>query len=170
MDSVDGKSFVQSLRGTHFLGGLCLKFVVAVMGSMLIGFLPEALIGRYYYNSGFEAYSPAIFVTAIMLGYLVARSLGHSPAMWVWIIGLLGLAYGAYSESSQWYKGLAHSRLDYIAANFFGPTSKCSDTECLNELVFTTPFAATVGYSVGAAFGVRSYRKTQRTTTNLGNP
>jgi hypothetical protein len=168
MDSLDRKSFSQSLRETHFLGGLCLQFAVAVLGSMLIGFLPEAFMSRYYYNSGFEAYSPAIFAAAIMLGYLVTRRLGHSPAMWVWIVGLLWLAYGVYEGSSYWYKGAAHSRLDYIAANFFGPTSKCSDTECLHELFVTTPFAATVGYSLGAAFGLHSYRKTERTRTNLG--
>jgi hypothetical protein len=162
MGSVDGKSFSHSLN--TFLGGLFLQFVLAVVGSMLIGFLPEAFISRYYYNSGFEAYSPAIFATAIMLGYLVTRSLGHSSAimrklghssaMWVWIVGLVWLVYGAYDESSQWYKGVAHSRLDYIVANFFGPTSKCSETECLNELFFTTPFTATIGYSLGAAIGL----------------
>jgi hypothetical protein len=134
---------------------------------MVIGFLPEAFISRYYYNSGFEAYSPAIFATAIMLGYLVTRLLGHSPAMWVWIVGLVWLAYGAYDGSRQWYMGLAHSRLDYIVANFFGPSSKCSDTECLDELFVTTPFAATVGYSLGAPFGLRSYRNFQRTIANI---
>ena len=170
MESVGGKSFAQSLRETHFLGGLSLQFFLAVVGSMSIGFLPEALISRYYYNSGVEAYSPAISVTAIMLGYLVARKLGHSPATWVWIGGLAWLLYGAYSESSQWNRGAAHSRLDYVVANFFGPTSKCSATECLNELFCTTPFAATVGYSLGAAFGLRSFRKTQRTRLNSSDP
>jgi|SRR5882672_3520764 len=118
MDSVGGKSFSQSLNETHFLGGLCLHFPVAVVGSMVIGFLPEAFISRY-------------------------------------------------DGSRQWHTGLAHSRLDFITANFFGPTSKCSDTECLDELFVTTPFAATVGYSLGAAFGLRSYRNSQRTIANI---
>jgi hypothetical protein len=134
---------------------------------MLIGFLPEVFTARYYYNSGFEAYSPAIFATASVLGCLVTRGLGHSPAMWVRMVGLVWLVYGAYDGSGYWYKGAAHSRLDYVAANFFGPTTKCSNTECLYELFVTTPFPATVGYSLGSAFGLRAYRKTQRTRTNL---
>lgn len=169
MEPADGKTFTQSLRESHFLPGLFLQGVVAILGSMFIGFLPELLASRYYYNSGFEAYSPAILATAVILGYLVSRRLGHSPAMWVWIVGLVWLAYGAREQSSYWYKGLATSRVDYIAANFFGSARKCSDTECLGEFFFTTPFAATVGYSLGAAFGLRSYRKTQQTRTNLAS-
>ena len=169
MEPVDGKSFSQSLRGSHFLLGLFLQAVVAILGSMLIGILPEAFISRYYSDSGFEAYSPAISATAIVIGYLATRKFGHSPAIWVWTIGLAWLAFGAYEESSYWYKGLASSRLDYIAANFFGPTRRCSDTECLGEFFFTTPFAATVGYSLGAVFGLRSYRKTEQPGTNLAN-
>jgi hypothetical protein len=169
MKSADGKSFTQSLRDSYFLLGLFLQGVVAILGSMFIGFLPEVFASRYYYNSGFEAYSPAILATAVILGYLVSRRLGHSPAMWVWTVGLVWLAYGAYEESSYWHQGLAISRLDYIAANFFGPTRRCSPTECLGEFFFTTPFAATVGYSLGAAFGLRYYRKTQHARTNLAS-
>jgi hypothetical protein len=169
MERVDGTSFSQSLRPLYFLLGLFLQAVVAVLGSMLIGILPEAFTGRYYYNSGLEAYSPAILAVAIILGYLATRKYGHSPAMWVWIIGLAWLAFGVYEESSYWHMGLAPSRLDFIASNFFGSTRRCSDTECLGEFFFTTPFAATVGYSLGAGFGLRSYRKTEPPRTNLAN-
>jgi hypothetical protein len=163
MTSIDAKGLAQSLRDSHFLLGLFLQGAVAILGSMLIGFFPEALISRYYYNSGFEAYSPAILATAIVLGYFVNRRLGHSPALWVWVVGLVWLAYGAYDESKLWYTTGAISRMSFIVDNFFGPTSKCSGSECLGELFSTTPFAATVGYSMGAAFGLRSYRKADKT-------
>ena len=34
--------------------------------------------------------------------------------------------------------------------NLFGPTLKCSNSECLGELFFTIPFTASVTYSLGA--------------------
>jgi hypothetical protein len=46
--------------------------------------------------------------------------------------------------------------------NFFGPTLKCSGSECFCEVLFTTVFSATVGYSAAAAFGLRSHRKRQQ--------
>jgi hypothetical protein len=168
MEPADRKNFSQSLRDSHFLVGLFLQAVVAIFGSMFLGFLPEVFASRYYYNSAFEAYSPAILTTAVIFGYFVSRRFGHSPAPWVWTV-LVWLAYGAYEESSYWYNSLAASRLAYIADHFFGPTRKCSSSECLGEFFFTTPFAATVGYSLGAAFGLRSYRKTQQTRPNLAS-
>jgi hypothetical protein len=135
---------------------------VAVICSMVIGFFPEAFAGRYYLNTGLEPYSPAILVTAITLGYLLNRKLGHSAAIWVWVAGLVWLTYGIYDESRFWHNTLHSSRLSFILDDFFGPTSKCGGNECLGEFLFTTPAAATLGYSLGAVFGLRSYRKTER--------
>ena len=42
------------------------------------------------------------------------------------------------------------TRWGYAIANLFGPTIKYSGSECLYELLFTTPFAASVTYSLGA--------------------
>jgi hypothetical protein len=36
------------------------NYIVAVAGGMIIGFLPEALVSRIYYNTGLEPYSPMI--------------------------------------------------------------------------------------------------------------
>lgn len=136
-----------------------LHTVVAVVGSMLIGFGPEALVSRYYYNTVIEPYSPAILLTALVLGYLVNRILGDRAAQWVWVPGLLWLLFGAYDESKYWANSFALSRLSYVMDNFFGPTLKCSGSECFAEVLFTTVFSATVGYSVAAAFGLRSHQK-----------
>ena len=135
---------------------------VAVICSMVIGFFPEAFAGRYYLNTGIEAYSPVILVTATTLGYLLNRKLGHSAAQWVWVAGLVWLAFGINDESRFWHNSLYSSRLSFILDNFFGSTTKCSGTECLCEFLFTTPAAATLGYSLGAVLGLRSHRKTER--------
>ncbi|MGB8987982.1 MAG: hypothetical protein WCC37_15385 [Candidatus Sulfotelmatobacter sp.] len=132
---------------------LALHCFVAVAGGMLLGFLPEALIGKLYYNTGFEAYSPAIALTALLLGYFVSNRIGNGrSASWVWIIGFLWLLFGICDETRSWSATWSpeKTRWGYTLANFFGPTLKCSGSECLDELFFTTPFTATVVYSIGA--------------------
>lgn len=131
---------------------LALHFIVAVAGGMLIGFLPEALVSRAYYNTGLEPYSPAIAVAALLLGYFVAYRLRVRVAMWTWTIGVLWLVVGVNELTRHWSASWSpeKTRWGYAIANLFGPTIKCSGSECLYELLFTTPFAASVMYSIGA--------------------
>jgi hypothetical protein len=84
--------------------------------------------------------------------------------------GLVWLLFGAYDESKYWANSLATSRLSYVIDNFFGPTLKCSGSECFAEVLFTTVFFATVGYSAAAAFGLRSYRKREQLRTAAPMP
>jgi len=66
--------------------------------------------------------------------------------------GVLWLAFGIYGETRLWSASWSGetTRLQYAFAEFFGPTSKCSGSECLNEVFFTMPFVASVMYSFGA--------------------
>jgi hypothetical protein len=126
---------------------------VAVAGGMIVGFLPEALVSRMYYNSGLEPYSPMIAITAFLLGYFAARLVfdGHG-ATFIWIIGLAWMIFGIYDTTRNWSASWSpeKTRWGYMLANLFGPTLKCSGSECLGELRFTTPFTASITYSVGA--------------------
>ena len=127
---------------------------------MIIGFLPEALISRMYYNSGLEPYSPVIAATSFGLGYFVAdRILNGRAATFVWIIGVAWMVFGIYDTTRYWSASWSpeKTRWGYALANLFGPTVKCSGSECLGELFFTTPFAASITYSVGAC--LRNWRK-----------
>lgn len=67
--------------------------------------------------------------------------------------------FGMYSESALWRTTRAASRVFYIRDNYFGATTRCSGSECLDGLFFTTPFAASVGYSIGAGLGFLRYRR-----------
>lgn len=132
---------------------LTLHFLLATGGGMLIGFCPEALIGKLYYNTGIEAYSPAIALTAFLLGYLVSfRLLSPRTATWTWVVGALWLLVGIQELTIGWNASWSpeRSRWSYAVANLFGSTLRCSGSECLDELLFTTPFAASVMYSIGA--------------------
>jgi hypothetical protein len=155
----------QSLRDLGFWPSLFLHTVVAVFGSMIIGFQPEAFIGHLYYNTGLEAYSPMILIVAGCLGFFLNRKLGHSAACWVWVLGNAWLAFGAYSDSGYWFNAGYSSRMQDIMANFFGRISACGGSECLSELLFTAPCSASIVYSLAALCGLLSYRKTKLKTT-----
>lgn len=143
------------ISGQTFAWPLCwvAHYFIAVVGGMIIGFLPESFASQLYYNSGLEPYSPIIAATAFLLGYLVAGSIFQGrAATFAWIIGLAWMLFGIYAETRSWSASWSteKTRWSYMLANLFGPTLKCSGTECMGELFFTTPFTASITYSVGA--------------------
>lgn len=132
---------------------LLAQYFVAVVGAMIIGFLPEVLLSRGYYNTAFAPFSPAIASIAFFLGYFASpRIRKGQAAAFVWVVGLLWLIYGMYDSVGYWSASWSpeKTRWSYMLANLFGPTDKCSGSECIGELIFTTPFAASVMYSLAA--------------------
>ncbi len=132
---------------------LVFHFFLAAAGGMFIGFLPEALCEKLYYNTGLEPYSPMIAVCAFLLGYFVSfRMFSLRAATWTWTLGLLWLTIGVHELSMHWSFWWSPEKTvwGYVLANLFGATLKCSGSECLYELLFTTPFAASITYSMGA--------------------
>jgi len=120
---------------------------------MIIGFLPELYLSFLYHGTVLEGFAPAIALTALLLGYFVSRRVFRArAARWTWIIGLLWLSFGIYDETRFWSPSWSSekTRLAFAFAEFFGPTSKCSDSECLDVVLFTCPFVASVTYSIGA--------------------
>lgn len=55
--------------------------IVAMVGSCVIGLIPEGGVSRYYYNTGLEPYSPVIFAVAVLLGFGINAKFGHTSAM-----------------------------------------------------------------------------------------
>ena len=120
---------------------------------MIIGFLPEAALSRAYANTYLAPYSPAIALIAFLLGYFLSpRVKKGQAATFVWVVGLLWLIYGMYDGLGYWSASWSPEKTRWSAmlAGLFGPTDKCSGSECLGELIFTTPFAASVTYSIAA--------------------
>jgi hypothetical protein len=133
---------------------LLIHSFVAVVVSGLLGFLPEVFLGKLYYNSGLEAYSPAIAITALLLGYFASPRLGAKAATSTWICGVAWMIFGIYDTGSGWSRTWSSdpTRWSYVVSNLFGPSVRCTGSECLGELLFTTPFAAMITYSLGALF------------------
>ncbi len=133
-----------------------LHFVGATLISMVVGFIPEATLGQWIFSHvthSLEPFSPFVAAIAAVLGFLVARSWHDRRAVWAWIPGLLWFALGIHSmllvngivQSGQWV-GSSPSR--FLFDNLL--SDKCGDTECLNELFFTTPLVCSVAYSLAS--------------------
>jgi len=75
-----------------FVPRVCLRFIVVVMASSALGFLPEATLGqKLYHGTAIEPFSPFMASSAALLGVFVAHKLLDRAALWSWIPGLLGI-------------------------------------------------------------------------------
>jgi hypothetical protein len=131
--------------------GLGTHYVVAVVGGMLLGFIPEDLLSRFYRFSSIQAFAPGIGVTALLLGFFVSHRFRDLPlASWIWVIGSIWFFCGVHELTSSWSPSWSHERSawEYAKTQLFSP--RCGDTECLYQLFYTVPLVASVMYSVGA--------------------
>lgn len=129
-----------------------------MFGGVIAGFIPEVMFGYVIHRTPLEPFAPAISVIAMLLGFYIAPRLLPGGAFLAWLPGLLWLGYGMWDESRHWNPSWSDvpSRWQYAVNNFL--TTRCGSTECLGELIFTYPFAASVAYSVGAIAGRRRDR------------
>jgi hypothetical protein len=90
---------------------LVAHYFIAVVGAMIIGFVPEALLSPLYYNT--------------------------RAARWIWVLGLLWLTFGIFDETKFWSPSWSSekSRTGYAFAQFFGPSSKCGGSAEVKKLV-----------------------------------
>jgi hypothetical protein len=139
----------QNWERMQWLLSLLLHSFVAMAVSAFVGGLPEVALSRYL-DPRIKPYAPIIAMTALVLGYFVSRQIASRAATFVWIVGVLWISCGFYSVASSWSREWStHStRWSYATANLF--TTSCSETECLNQLIFTIPFVATFAYTLGA--------------------
>ncbi len=131
---------------------------------------PRPFFSGYYQYSRIAAFSPCIAATAFLVSLLVNRTRRDRAALFIWIVGVLWLAVALWDEGRGWEYTWAHeSRTQYLIHMFFGTAQQCSASECIGELLFTTPCAAAIAYSLGAAIGwmipsSRRIRKPVQTT------
>jgi hypothetical protein len=137
----------------RWLGAVILQFVIAEVVSFFCGWLPEIKFGPQLQNSGWEPYSIFITIAALILGfYLSPVILKGKGAAWTWIVGVLWLAFNFFDLAKDWSPGWssAADRWAYAVNDLFGKTGQCSGSECLGELIVTTPCSVAVAYSAGA--------------------
>jgi hypothetical protein len=132
----------------------------AVVAAFIVGIIPELLVGTLYRSTFLEAFSPAVAITALLLGYFFGYKLDREHlAGWTWICGLIWLLIGIHELTSSWSPSWSHteSAWRYARTQLFGSIRLCSDSECLYELFFTTPFTISVTYSLGGF--LKKYRQ-----------
>ena len=101
------------------------NFLLAVLGGMILGFLPEVALRKLLCNSRLEPFSPAAAVCALLLGFFVSPKIFNGrAASWIWVIGTFWLIYGIHETMSSWNADWATEKTawGYANANLFGPT------------------------------------------------
>jgi hypothetical protein len=141
--------------------------LIAVAGGFVLGILPEIGLEHFCERIGLGAfaplYSPVVPIIAFFLGYFISgRVLGAKVAAWTWTAGLAWLIFGVYWDDLRLWNATwstENGRIGSALGDFFGPTRKCGNMECLAEIVYPIPFIASVMYSIGA------YRRRRQVTT-----
>jgi hypothetical protein len=129
--------------------------LVRYLGHLGSATLAAGLIGVILSASLSGMFKEPLFFTMLLggasMGYLVNLNMRDLSACLVWIVPFIWLVYGIQDATGSVSQAWAHqSRFAYIWDNFFG--TRCSGTECMNELLFTAPFLSSISYSITAYF------------------
>jgi hypothetical protein len=155
----------------QFLGTWGIAFVAAFGLFSLFDLLPN--FGDWKPSARFvhwllteNSFYPVQIVAGLYVGWLLGRRFRHRSMLWIWVLPLTILCYALVTASiliPEWASVLARpvtvqSRLSY----YFG--SGCQPrAHCLDQLMMTMPFYASVAYSLGALIA-RHTRKDVSTT------
>jgi hypothetical protein len=94
-----------------------------------------------------------------LLGFLVCQFARHRSARWVGAVGLLWfIVYNAWELNFIWhspyYRALPGGPFRYEFEQLF--TTKCTDSECWEQLFVTVPVLCCIGYSLGAWLALKT--------------
>jgi hypothetical protein len=134
-------------------GSMAVSLVVITPASWLLRMagLDLSYIGRL------GPYTPAFWAMALLLGLLTNRYMENRFAGWVWAVGLVFLfVVMAWDVSILKHSGRSHYWRYELDQLFSINSGKCGDSECLEELLVTTPVLNSIAYSVGAWLAFRS--------------
>ena len=106
---------------------------------------------------------PVQILTGFYFGWFLGRRFPHKSMLWVWILPFLILAYVFVAGPivSPWASVLLRpeslrGRLDF----YFGWGCQPRRDRCMDQLLFTMPFYASVTYSLGALLARKMPAKT----------
>jgi hypothetical protein len=107
---------------------------------------------------------PVQIVVGLCFGWMLGRQFNHKSMLWIWILPLAILIYAfaatpifSSRASILTLPTTVQSRLSY----YFGWGCQPRD-HCLNQLLITLPFYASVAYSFGALLGRNTFTKLQK--------
>ena len=104
-------------------------------------------------------YGPAVWWPGTVLGFFMNRRMLHRAACFVWLSGLVWLAWGILSVATSWGP-VEMSSMTHVKVELFPMTrsdyNACAVSECFGPLLWTWPALSSVTYSIGAALGLLS--------------
>jgi hypothetical protein len=108
---------------------------------------------------------PAHIVLGLSLGWLLARSLHERSMLWVWLFPSFAMIYALVaiptltprSVMSGYYAGVAQSRWSH----YFGWGCQLGNY-CLDQTSFTSPFYASLAYSLAALIALKTFAPSRR--------
>jgi len=146
--------------------GLFLHTAMALIGGGAVALLLGGITVRLvYFITGLELFrevvSPFYWMWVALLGFFVNILARTRSAVWIGVLGLIYMAAMiawdfSVIRHSEYYLRLPGGPWRYEWNQLF--TSKCSDSECLGELLITAPTFALISYSIGAAIALRVRR------------
>jgi FtsH-binding integral membrane protein len=160
------KSLGREIIGLLFHGAFA-AFAGTIIGCILTSLFGSAIVWVFDVRSsewkrllGDVPYSPFIWGSGLLLGFLINRRMQDRSACWLGVFGVLVfLLLMAWDVSllrhSVYYRGATGGHFwKYEVGQLFALNSNvCGNSECLGELFFTTPFFSLISYSVGACIG-----------------
>lgn len=154
---------MSKIIATFFLHVL-LAMVVSVVFGGLICAIVQTIIGpvspQYWVNKLITdaPYSPALWGSSLVLGFLVNRRLRSRSASWVWALGLAWLSIWVWGAIDSYHASSCQgcSVTQNVWRNLFTISEHACSQDCLPELFGTTPVLNAFAYSLGASLGLRS--------------
>jgi hypothetical protein len=147
--------------------GFCLHVLLAMTGAFLLAPVIVQVVLRlvclvagvnlYQIPDIFQrALSPISVLTYVLFGFLLNRYLRHRSAPWIVTIGVVWLGTALLWD----FRGFGHS--EFIGGHFWRYefnqlfTSKCVQSECLEQWIVAVPAMAIVWYGIGSWIGLRA--------------
>jgi hypothetical protein len=110
-------------------------------------------------------YGPLVWWPGLLLGFFVNRRALHRAACFVWLLGLIWLAFGIASAATSW-RPAGMSWMTHVGVELFPlQPGECGTAECLRVLFCTWPAVNSVAYSIGAALALLSHRDNEGLST-----
>jgi hypothetical protein len=104
---------------------------------------------------------PVQIVAGLYFGWLLGRRFQHKAMLWIWVLPLAILSYFLI-VTPVWTSVLAGtSTIGVRLSHYFGWGCQ-PRARCLDQLVVTMPFYASVAYSLGALLARNAYMKARQ--------
>jgi hypothetical protein len=167
-----GRKLTTALKRLTAHGMLAIPFagVCAIHGMIAVEVVLR-LVGRGPLRVFGTWYGPLVWWPGLLLGFFVNRRALHRAACFVWLPGLIWLAFGIASAATSW-RPAGMSWMTHVGVELFPlQPGECGTTECLRVLFCTWPAVNSVAYSIGAALAFLFQRNDEGLTgdyTTLG--